>query len=324
MDGSAGPPVGYDRRVTPRKDDREEKMADATEREAIAESRNPLGFDGIEFIEFATSHPQALGSVLETVGFRPIARHRSREVELYRQGAMNIVVNAQPADLPRTVQPVERPAISAFAVRVRDADLAFRRALDLGAWAIPVRARAMELNIPAIHGVGESLIYFVDRYEKFSIWDVDFNTLPTVDPHPPALAGLHFFGLVQYIGADRTADWVEFYSRIFGFAALPSKLRFGIMPKGLLLRSPCRNFFLQLIEPDETARFAPMEEHLQRIGFGTPDVRAAVSELERRGVEFLSTEQVHSSERGALTKPALGGVMFELVKSPVEDGAASR
>ena len=299
-------------------------MTNALDREAVPDSRNPLGFDGIEFIEFATSHPQALGSVLEAMGFRPIARHRSREVELYRQGAMNIVVNAQPADLPRTAQPVERPVISAFAVRVRDADLAFRRALDLGAWGIPVRARAMELNIPAIHGVGESLVYFVDRHDKFSIYDVDFNTIPTVDPHPPALCGLHFFGLVQYVGTDRTADWVAFYSQIFGFTALPNKVRFGIMPKGLLLQSPCRNFFLQLIEPDETARFAPMEEHLQRIGLGTPDVMAAVADLERRGVEFLATEQVHSSERGALTKPLLGSVMFELVKSPAEEPAPQR
>ena len=288
-------------------------MTNALDREAVPESKNPLGFDGIEFIEFATSQPQALGGVLEAMGFRPIARHRSREVELYRQGTMNIIVNAQPADVPRTVQPVERPVISAFAVRVRDADVAFRRALDLGAWEIPVRARAMELNIPAIHGVGESLIYFVDRYDEFSIYDVDFNAIPTVDPQPPAVGGLHFFGLVQYVGADRTADWVEFYSQIFGFTPLPDKVRFGIMPKGLLLQSPCRNFYLQLIEPDDTARFAPMEEHLQRIGLGTPDVMAAVADLEQRGVEFVASEQVHSSERGALTKPALGSVMFELV-----------
>src|SRR6185369_1096373 len=227
-------------------------MMNSLDREAVAEPHNLLGIDGIEFIEFATSKPQALGGVLERIGFRPIARHRSREVELYRQGKMNIIVNAQAADVPRTVQPTERPIISAFAVRVRDADAAFRRALELGAWEIPVRARAMELNIPAIHGVGESLIYFVDRYEDFSIYDIDFRAIPTVDPKPPAIAGMNFFGVVQYIGADRTADWVEFYAQIFGFTPLPDSVRFGIMPKGLLLQSPCRQFFLQLIEPDET------------------------------------------------------------------------
>jgi 4-hydroxyphenylpyruvate dioxygenase len=290
-------------------------MNNPLDREAISEPANPLGLDGIEFIEFATSKPQALGGLLETMGFRPIARHRSREVELYRQGPMNIVVNAQPLDVPRTVEPVEHPVLSAFAVRVRDANEAFRRALDLGAWEIPVRAAPMELNIPAIHGVGESLIYFVDRYAEFSIWDIDFRAIPSVDRNPPAIAGMHFFGIVQYIGPDRTADWVEFYKRIFGFTPLPDRVRFGIMPKGLLLESPCRKFFLQLIEPEESARFSGWNEHLQRIGLGTPDVPAAVANLERRGVEFVTAKEVHTSERGALTKPRLGSVMFELVHS---------
>jgi 4-hydroxyphenylpyruvate dioxygenase len=269
--------------------------------------------DGIEFIEFTTSRPQALGGVLERMGFRPVARHRSREVELYRQGAMNIVINSQPADIPRTVEPIERPILSAIAIRVRDADAAFRRALDLGGWQIPIRAQALELNIPGIHGVGESLIYFIDRYDEFSIFDIDFRAIPGVDPNPPAIAGLSFFGIVQYVGVNRTDDWSEFYTQLFGFKTIPDAVRFGIMPRGLLLQSPCRKFYLQLIEPDGTAQYAPMEEHLQRIGFGTPDVLAAASELEQRGIEFLATEKVHTNARGALTKAVLGGVMFELV-----------
>jgi 4-hydroxyphenylpyruvate dioxygenase len=298
-------------------------MTNAMDREAVPEPINPLGFDGIEFIEFATSRPQALGGVLEMMGFRPIARHRSREVELYRQGSMNIVVNAQAADVPRTVQPVERPVISAFAMRVRDASYAFKRALDLGAWAIPPRAEAMELNIPAIHGVGESLIYFVDRYGEFSIWDIDFRPIPTVDPHPPAVSGLHFFGIVQYVGAERTDDWVEFYSQLFGFTPLPNRVRFGIMPKGLLLQSPCKQFYLQLIEPGDPAQDVVPDEHLQRVGLGTPDVIATVAALEKRGIEFLVSDSVHSNERGALTKSYLGSVMFELVHSEQPQEGAS-
>jgi len=288
-------------------------MSNATDRESVPESPNPIGMDGIEFIEFTTSKPQALGGVLERMGFRPIARHRSREVELYRQGAMNIVINSQPADIPRTVEPIERPILSAMAIRVCDADAAFRRALDLGGWEIPIRAQALELNIPGIHGVGESLIYFVDRYDEFSIFDIDFRAIPGVDPNPPAIAGLDFFGIVQYVGVNRTDDWSEFYTQIFGFKTIPDEVRFGIMPRGLLLQSPCRKFYLQLIEPDGTAQYAPMEEHLQRIGFGTPDVISAANQLEQRGIEFLATEKVHTSTRGALTKALLGGVMFELV-----------
>ena len=293
-------------------------MNNETDRESVPEPNNPIGMDGIEYIEFATSKPQALGGVLERLGFRLVARHRSREIELYRQGSMNLVVNSHPADIPRTVTPVERPVISAIAIRVRDAGAAFRRALDLGAWDIPAHARAVELNIPAIHGVGESLIYFVDRYDEFSIFDIDFRAIPGVDPNPPAINTMHYFGLVQYVGVDRTLDWAEFYSQIFGFRQLPDTVRFGIMPKGLLLQSPCQKFYLQLIEPDGAAQYAPMEEHFQRIGLGTPDVIGTTHELEKRGIDFLATEKVHTTERGALTAAMLGGVMFELVHT--EDG----
>ena len=293
-------------------------MNNETMRESVPESSNPIGMDGIEYIEFTTSKPQALGGLLERMGFRLVARHRSREIELYRQGEMNLVVNSHPADIPRTATPVERPAISAIALRVRDAAAAHSRALELGAWEIPVHARAIELNIPAIHGVGESLIYFVDRYDEFSIFDIDFRAIPGVDPHPPALNGLHYFGLVQYVGANRTPDWAEFYGQIFGFRPLPDTLRFGIMPKGLLLQSPCGKFYLQLIEPDGVAQYAPMEEHLQRIGLGTPDVITTTRDLTQRGIEFLSTDKVHTTERGALTVPMLGGMMFELVHT--QDG----
>jgi 4-hydroxyphenylpyruvate dioxygenase len=293
-------------------------MNNETDRESVPEPPNPIGMDGVEYIEFTTSKPHALGGILERMGFRLVARHRSREVELYRQGHMNLVVNSHPADIPRTVTPVERPALSAIAIRVRDAAAAYQRALDLGAWEVPIHARALELNVPAIHGVGESLIYFVDRYDEFSIFDIDFRAIPGVDPHPPAINDMHFFGVVQYVGDNRTRDWTEFYGQIFGFRPLADTVRFGIMPKGLVLQSPCDRFYLQLIEPDSAGQYSPMEEHLQRIGLGTPDVIATTRELEKRGIDFLSTDKVHTTERGALTAAMLGGVMFEFVHT--QDG----
>jgi 4-hydroxyphenylpyruvate dioxygenase len=169
-----------------------------------------------------------------------VARHRSREVLLYRQGDINVIVNAHWAGRAGTEGAAldEKPVIAAMALRVRDAAAAYRRALDRGAWAVPARVEVMELNIPAIHGVGTSRIYFVDRYKEFSIYDVDFTPIPTVDQHPPAVAGLHFFGVVQYIGNDRADDWTEFYQELFGFTALASTERFGILPKGRILRAP--------------------------------------------------------------------------------------
>jgi 4-hydroxyphenylpyruvate dioxygenase len=294
-----------------------------TNREAIAEGANPLGLDGIEYIEYATSKPQALGQALEMMGFRPIARHRSREVTLYHQGRMNIIVNAHVSALPRAMQPTETPVISAIALRVRSAAAAHRYVIERGAWAAPTRVEVMELNIPAIHGAGDSRIYFVDRYQDFSIYDVDFTLIPTVDPYPPALAGMRFFGIVQYIGTDRMEDWTEFYTRLFAFKLLPDSERFGILPKGRVLRSPCGSFYLQLIGPDshlgpiagneDAGNNAEGAELLQRVGFGVPDVPEAVAALRARGVEFVSAGDQQVSARGALTQTYLGGLMFEIV-----------
>ncbi len=284
---------------------------------SFSDARNPIGLDGLEFIEYATSHPQALGQVLEMMGFRPIARHRSREVLLYRQGHLNIVVNAHAMDLAAVGHRGDAPAISAVAVRVRDAQAAYGYVLERGAWEVPTHVGVMELNIPAIHGAGGSRIHFVDRYRNFSIYDVDFVPIPTVDQHPPATAGLHFFGIVQYIGLERSHDWIEFYGELFGAELIPDEQRFGIMPKGRLLRTPAldagERFMLQLIEPEPNVIDAG--ERLQRIGLGVPDVMAAVQALRARGVEFVETDAVHSERRGAITKTYLGSVVFELVQS---------
>ncbi len=291
------------------------------DREALTESSNPLGLDGIEFIEYTSARPQALGQVLEMMGFQPVARHRSREVLRYRQGNMNVVINAHRVGVANEAERGETPTIAAIALRVRDADRAYRRALERGAWAVPMQVAPMELNIPAIHGVGSSRIYFVDRYRDFSIYDVDFVPIPTVNPNPPAQAGMHWFGLVQYIGLDRMEDWTEFYAEILGFRTLPAEQRFGILPKGRILASPCGSFYLQLIEPEGGLIYMEGEERLQRIGLGVPDIGAAVGLLRSRGIEFMESTGVHTEERGAVTQGYLGGVMFELVRNIQKPGA---
>jgi 4-hydroxyphenylpyruvate dioxygenase len=285
----------------------------ALDREAIVEARNPLGIEGIEFIEYTTPRPQALGQVLESMGFRPVARHRSREVMLYRQGGMNIVINAHGVS---AATDGEVPQIAAVALRVLDAGAAWKRVVDLGGWPVPVKVQPMELHIPGVHGAGASRLYFIDRWREFSIYDVDFIPVPTVDPVVPATAGLHWFGIVQYVGGDRTADWCEFYASLFGFTELPAQQRFGILPKGSILASACGTFYLQLIEPDALV-VDDSGERLQRVAFGTGDVPAAVKALRARGVDFVETDQVHTEVRGALTRPALGGLMFELVHHEV-------
>jgi 4-hydroxyphenylpyruvate dioxygenase len=132
----------------------------------------------------------------------------------------------------------------------------------------------------------------------------------------PATEGLHWFGIVQYVGEGRIADWTTFYGELFGFTALPDEQRFGILPAGRVLASPCGSFYLQLIEPPPDSELASAEQ-LQRVAFGAADVPAAVRALRARGVDFVDSAALHPGARGALTRAAFGGVMFELVHHPV-------
>jgi 4-hydroxyphenylpyruvate dioxygenase len=248
------------------------------------------------------------------MGFRPVARHRSREVTLYRQGSMNLIVNANPDDARVTKTVDGQAVISAVAFRVQDALKAHTRCLELGAWTVPSHAQAMELHIPAIHGPGGARFYFVDRWQEFSIYDIDFKPIPTVDQHPQALGEMNYFGVVQYIGAQRSAEWLAYFEHMFDFSVVPDEQRFGILPKGKLMKSPCGQFLWQLIEPDpwmEEDNSDP--ESLQRIGLGVKDVNAVVKLLKARGVEFVESSQLHPEDRGALTRTMLGSVSFELV-----------
>src|SRR2546423_2666439 len=228
---------------------------------------------------------------------------------------MNLIVNAQPDALPGLSSPGSTPALAAIALRVRDAAYAHRRALELGAWDMPTRASAMELHIPGIHGVGDSLIYFVDRVDQFSIYDVDFVWNDGAPRQPPALQGMHWFGLVQSVHSDRTADWIDFYRTLFGFDPLDAGHFVGVLPKGTLLRSPCGAFYLQLIEPPPGADFVDWDEQLLRVGLGAPDVLATVRTLQERGIVFVDRDPLRPSEKGALTQMYMGTVCFELVHS---------
>lgn len=283
----------------------------------ISTSENPIAMNGIEFVEFAARDPDSFGSVLGKLGFTAIAQHRSRRVYLYRQGELNLIVNADQDMLDGLSLPEDKVVLNAVAFRVEDAGRAYHRLVDLGGWPIQTRAGTMELNIPGIHGIGDSILYFVDRFRDFSIYDVDFKYYDG-SHHPPSLIdGLHFFGLAHYVGIGRLDAWIDFYRQLFGFTTLPAGKSFGILPKGVLMQSPCKSFYLQLIPPNDDAIWDfEWDEHFARLAFGAPDVKAAVGLLREQGFEFEDSALVHVTERGALTRNAFGGMNFEFVLSP--------
>ena len=183
---------------------------------------NPLGLDGFEFIEFSAPQKGVLEPVFESMGFNRIARHRSKDVDLWRQGGINLIANYQPKS-PASYFAAEHDAsVCGMGWRVRDAAKAYAIAVERGAEPVEVKAGPMELVLPAIRGIGGSIIYLVDRYEvggdgALSIYDIDFVYEPGVDRHPVG-AGFHTIDhLTHNVYAGRMAHWGAFYERVFGF-----------------------------------------------------------------------------------------------------------
>ena len=137
---------------------------------------NPMGTDGFEFVEYAAPDPELLRSLFTQMGFPAIAHHRRKDVTLHRQGDINFIINAEPDSFAQQFARDHGPCACAMAFRVKDASAAMDRALSLGAIRVEGDVGPMELNIPAIEGIGGSLLYFVDRYgEQGTIYDVDFR-----------------------------------------------------------------------------------------------------------------------------------------------------
>lgn len=179
---------------------------------------NPMGLMGFEFVEFASPTPGVLEPVFEQLGFTEVARHRSKDVSLYRQGDINFIVNREPRSLATYFAAEHGPSACGLAFRVKDAHKAYERALALGAQPIDIPTGPMELRLPAIKGIGGAPLYLIDRFEDGkSIYDIDFDFLDGV-PRRPVGHGLKVVDhLTHNVYRGRMAFWAGFYEKLFNF-----------------------------------------------------------------------------------------------------------
>ena len=263
---------------------------------------NPMGTDGFEFVEYTAPDPRALGRLFETLGFTAVARHRSKSVTLYRQGQVNFIVNAEPDSFAQAFARVHGPSACAMAFRVRDAAAAFARAVELGARPFHGKVGPMELNIPAIQGIGGSLIYLVDRYGPAgSIYDVDFRPVAGA-PTEPAGDGLAYIDhLTHNVHRGRMRHWARFYEKLFGFH---EQHYFDIEGRATGLKSkamvsPCGKIRIPINESADAKSqieeflHAYHGEGIQHIALGSTDIYRTVERLRTRGVKFLSTPDTY-------------------------------
>ncbi len=179
---------------------------------------NPLGLDGFEFVEFSAPEKGLLEPVFEAMGFTRIAHHRSKDVDLWRQGAINLIANYEPRSPAAYFTNEHGPSACGMGFRVRDAKTAYELAVARGAEPVETSTGPMELRLPAIRGIGGAIIYLIDRYgDALSIYDIDFNYLPGVDRNPVG-AGLELIDhLTHNVYGGRMAHWTAFYERVFNF-----------------------------------------------------------------------------------------------------------
>nr|WP_315457340.1 4-hydroxyphenylpyruvate dioxygenase [uncultured Sphingorhabdus sp.] len=179
---------------------------------------NPLGLDGFEFIEFSAAEKGLLEPVFERMGFTRIARHRSKDVDLWRQGEINLIANYEPKSPAAYFAAEHGPSACGMAFRVKNARHAYEEAIARGAEPVETRTGPMELRLPAIRGIGGAMIYLVDRYgEGLSIYDIDFDYLPGVDRHPVGAGFKIIDHLTHNVYGGRMAHWGGFYERVFNF-----------------------------------------------------------------------------------------------------------
>ncbi len=273
-------------------------MAQAAMQQRVDLWDNPVGTDGFEFIEFTAPDPAMLGALFEQLGFVKIARHRSKAVFLYRQGDINFILNEEKAGHPQHFREGHGPSICAMAFRVADAAAALARSVALGAKSVTGAAGPGELTIPAIEGIGGSLLYFVDRYgDKGSIYDVDFEALPGVDQHPVGVGLTLIDHLTHNVFQGKMEEWADFYTRLFNFRQIryfdiEGKLT-GLKSKAMTspdgkIRIPINESSddkSQIVEYLEAYR----GEGIQHVALGTHDIYTTVEALRDRSVRFLHT-----------------------------------
>ena len=183
---------------------------------------NPIGLDGFEFVEFCAPEKGVLEPAFERMGFSRVAHHRSKDVDLWRQGGINFIANYEPRSPAAYFAAEHGPSACGMAFRVRDASSAYDEAVRRGAEPVETKTGAMELRIPAIRGIGGALVYLIDRYEgaaggDLSIYDIDFKYPAGVDPHPKGAGFTAIDHLTHNVYGGRMAHWAGWYERIFNF-----------------------------------------------------------------------------------------------------------
>ena len=283
---------------------------------------NPMGLCGFEFVEFASPTPHVLEPLFEQMGFTCVARHRSKDVLLYRQGDINFIVNREPKSLAGYFAAEHGPSACGLAFRVKDSHQAYERALAMGAQPIEIPTGPMELRLPAIKGIGGAPLYLIDRYEDGkSIYDIDFEFLAGVERHPRGHGFRRIDHLTHNVYKGRMAFWGGFYEKIFNFREIRYfdiqgeytglTSRAMTAPDGLI-RIPLNEESGKTGGQIEEFLMQFNGEGIQHVALLTDDLKASVDALQMAGIPLMTAPNDIYYEMLEERLPGHGEVVPEL------------
>ena len=259
---------------------------------------NPLGLDGFEFLEFTAPKKGMLEPIFEAMGFTLVARHKSKDVELWRQGDINLLSNYEKKCHAAYYAEEHGPSACGMAFRVKDSQHAYKEVLARGAQPMDTHTGPMELKLPAIKGIGGAMLYLIDRYEgENTIYDIDFNWIEGVDRHPEG-CGFHTLDhLTHNVYRGRMNFWAGFYEKLFNF----KEIRYfdikgeytGLLSKAMT--APDGKIRIPLNE-EAVGGGGQIEEFLmkyngegiQHIAFACDDLVACLDKLKAKGMKFMT------------------------------------
>ena len=259
---------------------------------------NPMGLDGFEFVEFAAPDASVLEAAFKLLGFSEVARHRSKDVTLWRQGDINFVINNEKYSPAYYFAQEHGPSACGMAFRVKNAHKAYVRALEQGAQPVDIPTGPMELRLPAIKGIGGATVYLIDRYERGrSIYDIDFEFIEGVDRHPEGCGFEEIDHLTHNVYRGRMQFWADYYEKLFNFR----EIRYfdikgeytGLLSKAMTapdgkIRIPLNEEASQGVGQIEEYLMAFNGEGIQHIAFSCDNLLECWDRLKKQGIEFMT------------------------------------
>lgn len=262
--------------------------------QSATKPENPIGLDGMEFVEYCSPRPAELEKLFLRFGFKKIGEHKRKKVTLYRQNRVNFIINEEPGTFAAQFAKEHGPSICATGFRVKDANKALQLTVQRGARAIDIKNDQASHSFPAIYGIGNSAVYFVDRYQNGKHYDDDFNYVST-ELYPKGFGFEVVDHLTNNVPLGEMQKWCDFYSKIFNFREVRyfdiRGEKTGLVSK--VMRSPCDKIIIPINEPTDPK--SQIQEYLdeykgsgiQHLALHTPDIMTSITKVREQGIEFL-------------------------------------